>query len=118
MEYDKDGDTYRLPAEHAAWLTRNASPNNMAVTAQWLSVLGEVEDKIVDCFKNSGGVHYEHYRRFNEVMSEESNQTVIAPLFDHLLPLAPGLTEKLEAPATLGLMGGFAVMMFLDTALG
>jgi len=113
VEYDKDEDTYSLPAEHAAWLTRKASPNNIAVTAQWLSVLGDVEDKIVDCFKNGGGVHYEHYRRFNEVMSEESSQTVIAPLFDHLLPLAPGLPEKLEAgikALDLGCGSGFALI--------
>ncbi|NIW98623.1 MAG: transcriptional regulator, partial [Phycisphaerae bacterium] len=56
IDYDPDNKTYSLPKEHAVWLTREAVPNNIAVTAQWLAVLGSVEDKIVDCFKEGGGV--------------------------------------------------------------
>ncbi|MGI9535027.1 MAG: class I SAM-dependent methyltransferase [Thermodesulfobacteriota bacterium] len=96
IEYNEEDKSFTLPNEHAAWLTRKATPNNIAVTAQWLPVLSGVEDKIVDCFKNGGGVHYEHYNRFNEVMADESYQTVIVPLFDELLPLVPGLIEKLR----------------------
>ncbi|MGI9553484.1 MAG: class I SAM-dependent methyltransferase [Thermodesulfobacteriota bacterium] len=96
IEYNEENKSFSLPKEHAAWLTRKATPNNIAVTAQWLPVLAGVEDKIVECFKNGGGVHYEHYNRFNEVMADESYQTVIVPLFDELLPLVPGLTEKLN----------------------
>ena len=96
IEYNEENQTFTLPGEHSAWLTRKATPNNIAVTAQWLSVLAGVEDKIVDCFYSGGGVHYEHYGRFNEVMADESYQTVIVPLFDELLPLVPGLIEKLE----------------------
>ena len=63
---------------------------------QWLAVLGSVEDKIVECFHNGGGVHYEEFHRFHEVMAEESAQTVVAALTDHILPLADGLAEQLE----------------------
>lgn len=96
VEHDHENNTYSLPEEHAAWLTRASSPNNIAVTAQWMSVLGGVESQIVNCFHNGGGVPYEAYERFHEVMSEESNQTVIAPLIDDLLPLVPDLREQLE----------------------
>ena len=96
LEHDHENNTYSLPEEHAAWLTRASTPNNIAVTAQWLSVLGGVETDIVECFHNGGGVPYEDFERFHEVMSEESHQTVIVPLIDDLLPLAPGLKEKLE----------------------
>lgn len=96
VEYNPENKTYSLPKEHGEWLTRRATPNNMAVTTQWLSVMGSVEDKIVDCFKNGGGVHYEDYNRFHEVMADESQQTVIVPLFDQIFPLVPGLLEKLE----------------------
>jgi len=96
INYDPDQKSYFLPGEHAAWLTREAVPNNIAVTAQWMSLLGSVEDKIVDCFKNGGGVPYEAFERFHEVMSDESNQTVIAPLLDQTLPLIPGIIERLE----------------------
>ena len=90
---DPDSETYVLPAEHAAWLTRAASPNNIAVTAQWISVLGQVEDDIVRSFREGGGVPYERFRRFHETMAEESDQTTLAGLFDHILPLVPGLLE-------------------------
>jgi 2-polyprenyl-3-methyl-5-hydroxy-6-metoxy-1,4-benzoquinol methylase len=96
VEYDTQKNTYILPPEYAAWLTRRASPNNIAVTTQWMAVLGSVEDKIVECFKNEGGVPYNEYNRFHEVMADESHQTVVIPLLDHLLPLVPGLKEKLK----------------------
>lgn len=88
---------YALPAEHAAFLTRAASPNNFAITAQWVSVLGGVEDHVVDAFAHGKGVAYENYGRFNEVMAEESSQTTIAGLHDHILPLVPEIVERLAA---------------------
>lgn len=96
VDYEPREGTYHLPAEHAAWLTRKATPNNFAVSTQWFSIAGSVEDLLVECFKNGGGVPYEQYKRFNEVMSEESNQTVVVPLHDHLLPLVPGIRESLD----------------------
>ncbi|TFG76016.1 MAG: class I SAM-dependent methyltransferase [Thermodesulfobacteriales bacterium] len=111
--YDIENKTYSLPPEHSAWLTRKAVPNNIAVTTQWISVLGSVEDEIVECFHNGGGVPYEAFERFHEVMSEESNQTVIAPLLDQTLPLIPGILEKLEEGIEvmdLGCGSGFALV--------
>jgi 2-polyprenyl-3-methyl-5-hydroxy-6-metoxy-1,4-benzoquinol methylase len=63
---------------------------------QFVSVLGGVEDDLVKCFKSGGGVPYERFHRFHEVMAEESAQTVVAALSDHILPLAEGLTQQLE----------------------
>ena len=97
VEHDPADNTFRLPPEHAAFLTRAASPNNLAVTTQFLSVLGAVEDRIVECFRRGGGVPYSAFARFHEVMAEESAQTVVAGLFEHILPLAPGVAEALEA---------------------
>jgi 2-polyprenyl-3-methyl-5-hydroxy-6-metoxy-1,4-benzoquinol methylase len=111
--YDLENKTYSLPPEHSAWLTRKAVPNNLAVTTQWISVLGFVEDKIVECFHNGGGVPYEAFERFHEVMSDESNQTVIAPLLDQTLPLIPGILGKLEEGIEvmdLGCGSGFALV--------
>jgi hypothetical protein len=39
---------YQLPAEHAAFLTRAARADNMAVFAQYVPLLGNVEDDIVE----------------------------------------------------------------------
>ena len=96
IDYDPVNKLYTLPAEHAAWLTRAATPDNLAVTTQWFSVLASVEDKIIDCFKNGGGLSYGEYTRFHEVMADESRQTVIVPLIEHLLPLAGDIIEKLK----------------------
>lgn len=96
VEHDHAAGTYTLPAEHAAWLTRAASPNNMAVTAQWIAVLGAVETKVVDAFGHGRGVPYEAYDRFSEVMAEESGQTTVAALEEHIIPLVPGLRTGLE----------------------
>ena len=96
VEHDPRHMTYSLPAEHAAFLTRAATPDNVAVTAQFIPLLGSVEDGIVECFREGGGVSYSAYPRFHEVMAEDSGQTVVAALFDHILPLVPGLGKRLE----------------------
>ena len=96
VQYDPSLSTYELPAEHAALLTRSAVPINFASAMQWVAVLGGVEDRIVECFQNGGGVGYEAFHRFHEVMAEESAQTVVAALTDNILPLADGLAEELE----------------------
>src|SRR5210317_1214335 len=51
VEYDPENKTYRLPPEHAAFLIRTAASDNMAVFAQYIPLLGTVEDQIVECFK-------------------------------------------------------------------
>lgn len=96
-DYDPASGRFRLPAEHAAWLTRAATPNNMAASMQWVSVLGSVEDKVVDAFSHGKGVPYSAYTRFNEVMAEESGQTCVAALDEHILPLIEGLEDRLKA---------------------
>lgn len=94
--YDPEKQCYKLPPEHAAWLTRDASPDNVAVFAQYIPLLGQVEDDVVECFHNGGGVPYERFERFHEVMAEDSGQTVVSALFEHILPLVDGLTARLK----------------------
>src|SRR3712207_4038866 len=56
VEHDPDQGTYHLPPEHAAWLTRAASPNNFGVTAQFIPLISSVEDEVVESFENGAGV--------------------------------------------------------------
>jgi ubiquinone/menaquinone biosynthesis C-methylase UbiE len=95
VEYDPAADAYSLPPEHAAFLTRAASPNNLAVTTQFVAVLGAVEDEVVDAFRHGKGVPYSSFKRFHPVMAEESDQTSVAGLEQHILPLVPGLPGRL-----------------------
>jgi hypothetical protein len=55
---DSQSLNYQLPPEHAAYLTRAAGVNNFAAFTQYVPILGQVEDAIVECFKNGGGVPY------------------------------------------------------------
>ncbi len=96
VQYDPLSGRYHLPEEHAASLTRAAAADNMAVFAQYIGELGRVEDDIVGCFRNGGGVPYEKFTRFHEVMEEDSGQSVLSSLESHILPLVPGLTARLE----------------------
>jgi 2-polyprenyl-3-methyl-5-hydroxy-6-metoxy-1,4-benzoquinol methylase len=97
VEYAAASETYRLPAEHAAFLTRQAGADNIGVFMQYAAVMGEVEDNILKCFQEGGGVPYSRFHRFHEVMAEDSGQSVLSSLESHILPLVPGLTEKLNA---------------------
>jgi len=96
VDYVAEAGTYALPAEHAAFLTRAAAPNNLAVYAQYVPLLGSIEERIIECFREGGGVPYEAYGRFHEVMAEDSGQTVLPALLESILPLAPGLVERLQ----------------------
>jgi SAM-dependent methyltransferase len=94
VAYDADAGRYRLPEGRAELLTGIGT--NFAVTAQFIPLLAAVEDGIVDCFRRGGGVPYSRYSRFHDVMAEDSGQTVVAALETTILPLVPGLIERLR----------------------
>ncbi len=95
VEVDPTSTRYQLPAEHAAFLSRAAGADNIALFAQYVAILGGVEDEIVECFKKGGGVPYERFPRFHAVMAEDSGLSVLSSLESHVLPLVPGLAERL-----------------------
>lgn len=101
VDYDSNNTCYTLPPARAAFLTRSASPNNMAAFMQYIPLIGTVEDAIVDCFRHGGGVPYSAYHRFHEVMAEDSGQTVVAALEAYILPLVSGLKERLAQGITV-----------------
>jgi len=96
VTYDSYNDLYFLPRENAALLTRTTKIYNFAASMQWIPILGQVEDEIVNCFKKGGGVPYSSYKRFHEVMEEESAQTVLSVLFESIIPLVPQLEDRLK----------------------
>jgi ubiquinone/menaquinone biosynthesis C-methylase UbiE len=95
IDYTAEERMYYLPRSHSAWLTRMAE-ENLARLLQYIALMGQVEDRIVEVFQHGGGVPYGAYRRFQEVMVEDSDQAVVAALFDLILPLVPGLIEHLQ----------------------
>ncbi|OCB20172.1 class I SAM-dependent methyltransferase [Mycobacterium intracellulare] len=105
VEYDADTAAYSLPAHRAGVLTRAAGPQNLAVVAQFLPLLGEVEQKIIGCFRAGGGLPYSEFPRFHRLMAEESGAMYDASLVDVVLPLVDGLVERLRAGADVADFG-------------
>ncbi len=96
IDFDAENNTFTLTKEKSQYLTREDSIYNFAASMQWIPVLAQVEDEILECFSKGGGVSYSSYHRFHEVMAEESYQTVVTGLIEHILPLVPNLINKLE----------------------
>ena len=112
VAYDPAGQTYRLPPEHAPWLTRAAGPNNLAATTQFIPLLAQVEEPIIACFRSGGGVPYAAYRRFQRLMAEDSAAVHDTALISAILPLVPGLPERLQdgiEVADIGCGSGHAI---------
>jgi len=63
IEYDSLTEKYFLPKEYSTFLTRKSGIDNLAVLAQYVSLMGNVEDKIVECFRNGGGLPYSEYTK-------------------------------------------------------
>jgi 2-polyprenyl-3-methyl-5-hydroxy-6-metoxy-1,4-benzoquinol methylase len=97
VDVDETSTRYALPPEHAAALTRAAGMDNIGAFTQYISLLGGVEDDVIECFRRGGGVPYGRYPRFHAVMAEDSGQSVLSALETHILPLVPGLRERLES---------------------
>ena len=105
VAYDAAAQTYSLGQERAAVLTRTAGPDNLACLAQFIPLLGEVEQKVIDCFRNGGGLSYSEYPRFHRLMAEQSGEVFDAALVDGILPMVHGLPERLRAGADVADFG-------------
>lgn len=117
ITYDISERTYALPAEHAAWLTRGAQNGNLAATISATPMLAKVEDRIIGCFENGGGLTYADYTGFHDWMCEDSEQSVVANLLEDVLPLEPRLVNALEHGANvldIGCGRGRAVMRLAE----
>lgn len=105
VDYDAAAQTYALPEHRAAALTRAAGPDNLARVAQFIPLLGEVEQKVIRCFVHGGGLSYTEYPRFHTLMAEESGEIFDAALVDVILPMVDGLPERLRSGADVADFG-------------
>ncbi|SPT50954.1 class I SAM-dependent methyltransferase [Actinomadura madurae] len=96
LEYEPDGATYTLPPEHAASLTTAAGPDNLAGLMPYIALMGEVEQRVVASFREGGGVPYSAYPRFQALQAKETARVYDAALVDTIVPMVPGLTERLS----------------------
>ncbi|MEV0748653.1 class I SAM-dependent methyltransferase [Streptomyces sp. NBC_01220] len=97
VDYEPGQGTYALPPEHAASLTRAAGPDNLARIAQDFGMMGEVEQQVLEAFRTGGGLPYSAYPRFQGLQAEESGEVFDLALVNGIVPLVPGLTERLRS---------------------
>lgn len=97
VDYDPESGTFHLPPEHAGLLTRAAGPLNLTTYCQYVALLGQVEDEVVDAFRNGGGVPYDRYPQFQTLMAESSFQRLERSLLSEVVPLLPGGADRLAA---------------------
>jgi len=95
VEHSPPGGMYKLPAEHAAMLTRAAGPDNMATFARVIPILSDVRDGIIDCFHNGGGVAYDQYDDFLGCFSGYTAQVFDRVLVSKAIPLMPAIEKAL-----------------------
>jgi len=105
VDYDADASTYALPAHRAGVLTRAAGPDNLALVALFLPLLSEVEQKVIGCFREGGGLPYSEFPRFHTLMAEMSAAVFDAALVDVVLPLVDGMPERLRSGADVADFG-------------
>ena len=106
IEYEPEGETYTLPPEHAASLTTAAGPDNLAGMMPYIGLMGEVEQQVVRCFQDGGGVPYTSYPRSQALQAEEAARVYDAALVSTIVPLcrtfpsgsAPVSTSSTWAP--------------------
>lgn len=96
VDYDAGYGTYTLPPAHAASLTRAAGVGNQASMTQYIAMMGEVEQRVVAAFRDGRGVPYPAYPRFQQLQGEESARTFDSALVASILPLEPGLVDRLK----------------------
>jgi SAM-dependent methyltransferase len=94
VEYDPEAATWWLPREHAASLTRAAGANNLGILASAVSLFGEVEDDVVQAFREGGGVPWSRLVRVQKWQPELSY--AVFSDFDVILGIVPGLVERLR----------------------
>lgn len=102
VEYDPERRVYRLPPEHAPSLTRAGGLRNLAVPIYATSCLARVEQAVVDCFRNGGGVPYSAYDGWTRLTAEWTGRVFDATLVQRTLPAVPGIVERLQAGIDVG----------------
>jgi SAM-dependent methyltransferase len=99
FEYEPSTRSYWLPREHAACLT-GPGPQNLATLPSLTTMLTRHVADVAAAFRDGGGVPYRAYApEVHDVLD-----SACGPVYEHLLlpeilPLAPGLRERLAAGA-------------------
>jgi len=102
VTYEPSKGHYQLKAEYAKFLLSGGErANTLMSLMEMMTVLYDVRDPIVDCFKKGGGVGYDRFHRFHEVMAEVSKDFAQNTLVGSVLKTLPDVWKKLEDGASV-----------------
>lgn len=117
VDYDAAGQSFLLPVEHQTLLTRAGGALNLAAMMQTISLLGSVEDEVVEAFTTGEGVPYSKYPKFSEWMAQDSAARFDACLLDQIIPAIPQAQERLTtgiSVADVGCGSGHALFILAE----
>jgi ubiquinone/menaquinone biosynthesis C-methylase UbiE len=96
VDYEPISKTFKLPPEHAKWLTRTSGASNWASQIQIISILASVEQEIIKCFHKGGGVPYSAFPRIQRLIADHTKARYHEFFLNEILLLVPGLVERLR----------------------
>lgn len=102
--YAPETGRYALPAEHAGAITPGG-PVNLARGMKMLTMLAGVEPELREHFRSGGGLGYDRFPRFHELMAADAAAVHDAGLLDLVVPVVTGLHEQLTAGADVADIG-------------
>lgn len=106
---------YRLPLEHAVFLTWGEE-SNMALVSQYIPILGRLEDAVVGCFRSGRGLDVARYAHFSSVTSLDVLQTLGADDGVRILFHVKELATELEEGACVLCIGGAGNRVYICLA--
>jgi SAM-dependent methyltransferase len=96
VEYEPSRARYWLPREHAVCLTRGAP--DLAPVGAFVTALSRHVDAVTEAFRSGGGVPWEAYKpEIHDLMDMLWGPLYEETLVDAILPVVPGLVERLRA---------------------
>lgn len=117
FEYDAATGRYWLPREHAICLSRGAA--DLAPVGALVTELGRHVAAVTDAFRSGGGVPWDAYKpEIHDLMDILWGPLYEETLIDTILPLAPGILDRLQAGARVAdvACGTGAVVVLLAEA--
>ncbi len=96
--HDPAAGTFELPPAYGEALSRGLGrPESIAGMCQHVAMLGKVEDRITEHFRQGGGVPYDTYEQLWGTAESYDLDAVDPMAVDHVLSLLPGIGERLGA---------------------
>ncbi len=95
VDYAPERGTYHLRPDHAPFLAGSGT-DNLARAMRYITLMGEAAPQVVEAFRTGGGLSYDDYPAFHEVMASDSDAVNDASLLGTVLP-ATGVVDRLEA---------------------